>query len=91
MATLPDNDFATQIFEDYVPLTDAAFDGRLQNVGNPKTGDIAAAWWTGKNRADKAGMWSEPRWHSVDGKDVLNKDFRVQIDFEPTHVRPKAD
>lgn len=90
MATLPDNDFATKIFEDYVPMSASARNGQVQNVGSPKTGDLAAAWWTGKSPTDKAGMWSEPRWHTVDGKEVLNRDFRVQIDFEPTHIRPKG-
>jgi hypothetical protein len=82
MATLPIIEGARpfdEIFNDYVPLDSRAKDGRSQNLANPKTGDIAAGFWTG-DTPSKNGMWAELR-----GK---GDNSRVQLEFEPTHYRP---
>lgn len=73
------------IFDDYQPLAAEAYDGNIQKVAKPDTGDMADAWWTGMSRNDIYGMWSEPRMTNTDGKDTMDRTFKVQIKFKPTH------
>lgn len=59
----------------FVPIDATAKSGASFLVRNPETGDYASAYWTSE-------MWS-----LYCGPDY---DTVVQLDFEPTHYRPRV-
>lgn len=62
----------TDHFANFVLLDGRARSGASFLVGNPETGDLADAWWTGD------------LWALYCGADY---DTVQQLDFEPTHYR----
>jgi hypothetical protein len=62
----------TEAFNGFVEIDDGARDGQPHLVGEPASGEVAAAYWTGS-------MWA------YDIPTMVQ-----QLDFEPTHYRPRV-